>query len=104
MSPATIMAANFLSTNSDNWSNIMTLKNSGTANRQWVIFEPQKNIVRLFEQIPGITESVDYTKKFMDAGFLICTGVPILPEIKEYADFELEEAVLRATEVIVFES
>ncbi|XP_051154546.1 putative phospholipase B-like lamina ancestor [Leptopilina boulardi] len=99
MSPATIMAANFLSTNSDNWSNVMTLKNSGTANRQWVIFEPQKNIVRLFEQIPGITESIDYTKKFMEMGFLVCTGVPIIQEIKDYANFELAEAVLRATEV-----
>ena len=100
MSPATIMAANRLSTNGGDWSNIMAYKNSGTANRQWVTLEPRTNNVRLFEQIPGATESIDYSKKFLEKGFLVCTGVPILQGIKESANFELEHAITRGVQVI----
>lgn len=100
MSPATIMAANRLSTNGGDWSNIMAIKNSGTANRQWVTLEPRTNSVRLFEQIPGVTESVDYSKQFLEMGFLVCTGVPILQGIKESANFELEDAITRSVQVI----
>ena len=100
MSPATIMAANRLANNGEDWSDIMAHKNSGTANRQWVTLEPRTCSVRLVEQIPGMTESINYSKKFLETGYLVCTGVPILQGIKEAADFQLEDAILRSAQVL----
>lgn len=85
MSPIRIMAANRLATDARTWSRTLALRNSRTSMRQWIVLEPRSNNVWFVEQLGGNTHAADYSKEFVEAGVLLCTGLPHFQEIKEAA-------------------
>lgn len=82
MSSVKIMAANRLATDGRTWFHVMLLQNSNDAAWQWITLEPRSRIVRLIEQLPGITRVADISKQFAATGALCCTGKARLCEIK----------------------
>ncbi|XP_046619516.1 putative phospholipase B-like lamina ancestor isoform X1 [Neodiprion virginianus] len=94
-----VMSANRLATDGLTWSRHLALYNGGTASRQWLAVDPRLNSVWLVEQLPSITHAVDYSKDFVNVGFVSCTGAPMFKEIRQVAGVSRDAASVRSNEI-----
>lgn len=93
------MAANRLATDGRSWSRLMVPYSGGTVSRQWLAVDPRLNSVWLVEQLPGITHAVDFSKEFLNLGYIACTGVPMFNEIRMAVGPTRDAASIKSAEI-----
>ena len=73
-----VLAANRLANSSEEWANIMSYSNSGTGNKQWIVYKPTQDNLEVWytEQLPGKTVAIDKTKVINENGYWSCYGSP----------------------------
>jgi hypothetical protein len=92
-------AANFLSTNGEEWAEYFKMENSGTYNNQYMVidldkFDPEKRLVlpgllTVIEQVPGLVKHDDMTRSLL-LGYWPSMNIPYFTEIYKksgYPDF-----------------
>ncbi|XP_034941811.1 putative phospholipase B-like lamina ancestor isoform X2 [Chelonus insularis] len=86
MTPAKIMAANWLSSDAHTWSRLLARREDpGNPWKpfQWVIVRPNNLSVWLVEQHPTATHVVEYTDRLKEEGYLFCDGNSLLVTSEE---------------------
>ncbi|KAG8036060.1 hypothetical protein G9C98_004639 [Cotesia typhae] len=81
MTAAKIMAANWLATDVNSWSRTIARRDGSENTRQllqWVILRPADSSVWFVEQHPVMTHAIDYSKIFLEKGYLFCDGNSLL--------------------------
>jgi hypothetical protein len=73
-----VLAANRLAKTSKEWANIMSYSNSGTGNKEWLVFKPNQDELEVWytQQLPGKTLALDKTKAIRKMGYWACYGSP----------------------------
>lgn len=75
LNTAKAMAANRLAIDAQSWIRIMILEKEGSLMpHQWIVYQARSGKLWLMEQLFRGTRYVDYTKEFVEKGFLLYLG------------------------------
>lgn len=85
------MVANRLASDGLTWTKLFKRHNSGTYNNQWLVINyslfrpghimPKYGLLYVLEQMPGLIETRDVTKDFLDQTYWASYNVPFSPTI-----------------------
>jgi hypothetical protein len=96
-----IMTANRMAQTAPHWAVLLSERNSGTNNAQWMIidynqFVPKKplldNTLWVVEQVPGMTYKKDMTASLRDKGYWASYNRPYFDEIRKVSGHTAAEA------------
>ena len=88
--PARVMAANRLATNGKEWTDLVSLYNSGTYNNQWMVIDYSKmredgtlknGALWVLEQLPGQVWAADQTDVLREKGYWASYNRAFYPEV-----------------------
>lgn len=87
-----VMVVNRLAHTAMDWTNLFASRNSGVPSAQWLVidyntFTPgaamPDNVVRLVEQVPGLTHQADISQQLASLGYWASYNRPFFPTVRE---------------------